>query len=111
MARLEIVGAATLPVAVAAARLAREMMRSLPLGDGWAVLHASAVAAEDGRTVLTFGGKGVGKTTTALTRAALGRHSGACGCWPTIGCSSAPTWPAASRCCRGQPPPPSGSGC
>lgn len=71
-AHLEIIGAATLPVAVAAARLARETMRGLLLGDGWAVLHASAVVHEEGRAVLAFGGKGAGKTTTALTMAALG---------------------------------------
>ncbi|MFC8096976.1 hypothetical protein [Streptomyces sp. NPDC057363] len=35
------------------------------------MLHASAVV-QDGRTVLTFGGKGAGKTTTALALAS--RH-------------------------------------
>src|SRR5690606_31123874 len=60
------------PVATATARLAREMLRGLLLRDGWAVLHASAVVAEDGRTVLTLGRKGAGKTTTALALA--GRH-------------------------------------
>jgi hypothetical protein len=72
-ARLEISGVATLPVAVAAARLAREMMRGLLLGEGWSVLHASAVVHDDGRAVLALGGKGAGKTTTALTLATLGR--------------------------------------
>lgn len=70
---LEVVGSATLPLAMAAARLAREMMRSLLLGDGWVVLHASAVVHDDDRAVLTFGGKGAGKTTTALTLATRGR--------------------------------------
>lgn len=70
--RLEIAGSVEQSVAVAAARLAREMMRGLLLRDGWAVLHASAVVGDNERTVLTFGGKGAGKTTTALTLAARG---------------------------------------
>ncbi|MEU1017521.1 hypothetical protein [Streptomyces sp. NPDC005898] len=70
---LLILGRGTEPVATVAARLAREVMRGLLLRDGWAVLHASAVV-KDGRTVLTFGGKGAGKTTTALALAA--RHGG-----------------------------------
>jgi hypothetical protein len=67
---LLIFGCDTEPVATATARLAREVMRGILLRDGWAVLHASAVIAEDGRTVLTFGRKGAGKTTTALALAA-----------------------------------------
>ncbi|MFH9575618.1 hypothetical protein ACH4MG_34405 [Streptomyces sp. NPDC017454] len=69
--RLDVVGCRTEDVATATARLAREMVRGLLLRDGWAVLHASAVV-QDGRTVLTFGGKGAGKTTTALALAS--RH-------------------------------------
>lgn len=69
---LLVFGCETEPVATATARLAREMLRGLLLRDGWAVLHASAVVAEDGRTVLTLGRKGAGKTTTALALA--GRH-------------------------------------
>ncbi|MFG2322893.1 hypothetical protein [Streptomyces sp. NPDC048568] len=69
--RLDVVGCRTEDVATATARLAREMMRGLLLRDGWAVLHASAVV-QDGRTVLTLGGKGAGKTTTALALAS--RH-------------------------------------
>ncbi len=70
---LLILGRDTEPVATATARLAREVMRGILLRDGWAVLHASAVV-KGGRTVLTFGGKGAGKTTTALALAA--RHGG-----------------------------------
>ncbi|MEV0016729.1 hypothetical protein [Streptomyces tendae] len=68
VSRLDVVGRVTEDVATATARLAREMMRGLLLRDGWAVLHASAVV-QDGRTILTFGGKGAGKTTTALALA------------------------------------------
>lgn len=69
---LLIFGCEAEPVATATARLAREVVRGQLLRDGWAVLHASAVVAEGGRTVLTFGRKGAGKTTTALALAA--RH-------------------------------------
>ncbi|MGJ3558789.1 hypothetical protein ACR6C2_07365 [Streptomyces sp. INA 01156] len=70
--RLDVIGRDTEGVATATARLAREVMRGQLLRDGWAVLHASAVVTEDGRTVLTFGSKGAGKTTTAL--ALVARH-------------------------------------
>ncbi|MFE7889226.1 hypothetical protein [Streptomyces sp. NPDC057412] len=63
--RLVIVGDDAEPVAVAAARLARELVRGQLLADGWTVLHASA-AAQNGDTVLTLGDKGAGKTTTAF---------------------------------------------
>jgi hypothetical protein len=63
--RLVIVGEEAEPVAVAAARLARELVRSQLLADGWTVLHASA-ATLDGEAVLTLGDKGAGKTTTSL---------------------------------------------
>lgn len=69
--RLVIVGERPEPVAVAAARLARELVRAQLLADGWTVLHASA-AVKDGRTVLTLGDKGAGKTTTALLLARQG---------------------------------------
>ncbi|GAA2875610.1 hypothetical protein GCM10010517_36530 [Streptosporangium fragile] len=69
---LIIAGCEAEPVALAAARLAREMMRGQLLRDGWVVLHASAVTAPDGRTVLAFGSKGSGKTTTALLLASQG---------------------------------------
>jgi hypothetical protein len=69
--RLVIVGEHPQPVAVAAARLGRELVRAQLLADGWTVLHASA-AVKDGRTVLTLGGKGAGKTTTALLLARQG---------------------------------------
>ncbi|MFF7358366.1 hypothetical protein ACFZA1_37925 [Streptomyces filipinensis] len=69
--RLVIVGDAPEPVAVAAARLARELVRSQLLADGWTVLHASA-ATHNGDAVLTLGDKGAGKTTTALLLALNG---------------------------------------
>ncbi|MGY0063916.1 hypothetical protein ACWY4P_46935 [Streptomyces sp. LZ34] len=53
------------------ARIAREMIRAALLSDGWTLLHASAVV-RDGKTVLTFGSKGAGKTTTALLLASCG---------------------------------------
>jgi hypothetical protein len=70
--RLDVFGTQEEDVATATARLAREMMRGQLLRDGWAVLHASAVVDDEGRTVLTFGHKGAGKTTTALALAAGG---------------------------------------
>ncbi|MEV0446193.1 hypothetical protein AB0I84_39740 [Streptomyces spectabilis] len=69
---LHIVGYEPLPVCLAAARLAREVVRGQLLTDGWSILHASAVTDLDGQTVLTLGGKGAGKTTTALLLARAG---------------------------------------
>ncbi|MFJ2401064.1 hypothetical protein ACIOUE_07145 [Streptomyces xanthochromogenes] len=68
---LRITGHDALPVALAAARLARELLRAKLMGDGWKILHASA-AVKDGQTVLTLGDKGAGKTTTALLLARSG---------------------------------------
>lgn len=62
--RILIVGTQEQPVSMAAARLAREAVRAKLHGDGWTLLHASAVV-RDGQAVLALGGKGVGKTTTA----------------------------------------------
>ncbi|MCX5205713.1 hypothetical protein OG897_30205 [Streptomyces sp. NBC_00237] len=70
--RLRIVGGQGTPVALAAARLAREILRGQLLADGWSILHASAVTNPAGDTVLTLGGKGAGKTTTALLLARSG---------------------------------------
>ncbi|WP_052850414.1 hypothetical protein [Streptomyces avicenniae] len=70
-ARLSIFGTDPGEVATAAARLVREAVRGVLLRDGWTVLHASAVE-RDGQVVLSFGGKGAGKTTTALTLATHG---------------------------------------
>lgn len=71
--RLTLAGRRAEPVALAAARLARESIRGQLLGDGWAVLHSSAVVRDSDRaTVLTFGSKGAGKTTTALLLAQRG---------------------------------------
>ncbi|MEH0579157.1 hypothetical protein QBA54_32820 [Streptomyces sp. B21-108] len=69
--RLVIVGNQAEPVAVAAARLARELVRGQLLADGWTVLHASAVT-QNGDAVLTLGDKGAGKTTTGLLLARAG---------------------------------------
>ncbi|WP_411152915.1 hypothetical protein [Streptomyces sp. A30] len=69
--RLSVIGNESEPVALAAARIARDAMRGLLLRDGWTLLHASAVT-DNCRTVLTFGEKGAGKTTTALALANLG---------------------------------------
>ncbi|MEU9796893.1 hypothetical protein AB0E27_41220 [Streptomyces sparsogenes] len=68
---LTIAGLTAEPVALAAARIAREMIRAALLRDGWTLLHASAVVRE-GKTLLTFGSKGAGKTTTALLLASRG---------------------------------------
>ncbi|SDO19941.1 phosphoenolpyruvate carboxykinase (ATP) [Actinacidiphila guanduensis] len=71
--RLVLAGTHAHLLAPAAARLAREAVRGRLLRDGWAVLHASAVVRpDDGATVLAFGGKGAGKTTTALLLASNG---------------------------------------
>jgi hypothetical protein len=53
------------PLALATARIAREMIRASLLRDGWTLLHASAVVRDD-QALLAFGSKGAGKTTTAL---------------------------------------------
>ncbi|MFJ4567632.1 hypothetical protein ACIP4U_28845 [Streptomyces caelestis] len=69
--QLHIIGCDTEAVATATARLAREVVRGILLRDGWSVLHASAVVDHDGRTLLTLGDKGAGKTSTALALAAM----------------------------------------
>jgi hypothetical protein len=69
--RVTIAGRTVEPLALATARIAREMIRSTLLRDGWTLLHASAVV-RDGRAVLAFGSKGSGKTTTALLMARRG---------------------------------------
>ncbi|MGH1554633.1 hypothetical protein ACRAWF_30040 [Streptomyces sp. L7] len=69
--RLSVIGAESGPVALAAARIARDALRGLLLRDGWTLLHASAVT-DNCRTVLAFGEKGAGKTTTALALANMG---------------------------------------
>ncbi|MEV4873786.1 hypothetical protein [Streptomyces syringium] len=70
---LHVYGCEDVPVALAAARLAREVVRGRLLADGWSILHASAVV-RDGQTVLALGDKGAGKTTTALLLARAGWH-------------------------------------
>ncbi|MEW2128691.1 hypothetical protein AB0891_33890 [Streptomyces sp. NPDC007259] len=71
--RMVLSGTDVEPLALAAARIAREAIRGQLLSDGWAVLHSSAVVRpDDGATLLTFGDKGAGKTTTALLLASHG---------------------------------------
>ncbi|MEU9201934.1 hypothetical protein [Streptomyces sp. NPDC048332] len=71
--RLVLSGTDVEPLALAAARIARAAIRGQLLRDGWAVLHSSAVVRpDDGATLLTFGDKGAGKTTTALLLASRG---------------------------------------
>ncbi|MEU3203381.1 hypothetical protein ABZ702_05765 [Streptomyces cyaneofuscatus] len=70
---LVLSGVGVMELSLAAARLAREVVRGQLLREGWAVLHASAVVRpEDGATLLAFEGKGAGKTTTALLLASAG---------------------------------------
>ncbi|MEV0446119.1 hypothetical protein AB0I84_32820 [Streptomyces spectabilis] len=84
---LRVVGADPLPVARAAARLARERLRASLLSSGWSLLHASAVADWNGDAVLALGPDGAGKATTALTLT----HSGA---WDLISTSRLFVMPA-----------------
>ncbi|MGW0854085.1 hypothetical protein [Streptomyces sp. NPDC002690] len=71
--RLVLAGTDVWKLALSAARLAREVARGQLLRDGWAVLHSSAVVRpDDNATLLTFGEKGAGKTTTALLLASNG---------------------------------------
>ncbi|MEU4969116.1 phosphoenolpyruvate carboxykinase (ATP) [Streptomyces smyrnaeus] len=69
--RLTLTGRSPQPLALATARIAREMVRADLLRDGWTLLHASA-AVRHGHAVLAFGSKGAGKTTTALLLAGRG---------------------------------------
>ncbi|MEV0278537.1 hypothetical protein AB0I22_19445 [Streptomyces sp. NPDC050610] len=65
---LAVSGQENEPVALAAARLARDLIRAQLLGEGWVLLHASAVV-RDGQALLTVGSKGAGKSTVATTLA------------------------------------------
>ncbi|MPZ65236.1 MAG: hypothetical protein GEU83_06850 [Pseudonocardiaceae bacterium] len=60
-----LTAADTTGLCLAAARLARELIRVQLEAAGWAILHASA-AVRDGAAVITLGPKAAGKTTTAL---------------------------------------------
>ncbi|MGW5641036.1 hypothetical protein [Streptomyces sp. NPDC003832] len=70
-AHVTIAGQTSEALALAAARIAREMIRAALLRDGWTLLHASAVVRDD-QVLLAFGSKGSGKTTTALLLASRG---------------------------------------
>ncbi|WP_433892739.1 hypothetical protein [Streptomyces sp. CA-111067] len=72
--RVTIAGLSPQAVSLAACRIAREMVWGRLEGDGYTLLHTSAVT-KDGKALLTFGAKGAGKTTTALLLAG-GRHLG-----------------------------------
>ncbi len=63
--RVTLVAVGTSGLCLAAARLARELIRVQLEAAGWAILHASAVA-RNGSAVLALGPKAAGKTTTAL---------------------------------------------
>ncbi|MFJ8862090.1 hypothetical protein ACIRD8_27115 [Streptomyces sp. NPDC102451] len=70
---LALAGTDAQRLALAATRLAREAIRGQLLREGWAVLHSSAVVRpDDGATLLAFGDKGAGKTTSALLLASHG---------------------------------------
>ncbi|MCQ8771347.1 hypothetical protein [Streptomyces telluris] len=68
---IRIVGCDEESVALAAARLAREVVRGRLLQEGWSILRASAVVRGD-RTILVLGSHGAGKTTCALLLARCG---------------------------------------
>lgn len=72
-AAVTLIGATRLGLCLAAARVARELVRVQLEDAGWVILHASA-AARDGHAVLTLGPKGAGKTTTALLLATDGHQ-------------------------------------
>ncbi|WP_329453645.1 hypothetical protein OG894_44815 (plasmid) [Streptomyces sp. NBC_01724] len=87
-------------LATATTRFAREMMRARLIADGWVLLHASAVVFPGGRTLLTLGDSGAGKTTTALTLASAGAAlltNDCCFARPNIdGTLDLLPWPAAA---------------
>jgi hypothetical protein len=62
---IRVVGADPDQVRQWTSRLVREAARAVLEQAGWALAHASAVV-RDGRTILTLGNKGAGKTTTAM---------------------------------------------
>ncbi|MFI0192109.1 hypothetical protein ACH4PW_31760 [Streptomyces sp. NPDC017082] len=68
---VSIAGRTSQDLALATARIAREMIRAALLRSGWTLLHASAVVRDD-QVLLAFGSKGAGKTTTALLLASRG---------------------------------------
>ncbi|MGH3928461.1 MAG: hypothetical protein ACRDTF_00615, partial [Pseudonocardiaceae bacterium] len=63
--QVDIYAVDSLGLCLAAARIARELIRVQLEADGWSILHASAVVQEDS-ALLTVGPKGAGKTTAAL---------------------------------------------
>ena len=69
---ISITGAGQWEVAMATCRLARDAVRGLLARDGWVLLHASAVVHNES-ALLALGGKGSGKTSTALQLAATGQ--------------------------------------
>ncbi|MGW1159288.1 hypothetical protein ACWD48_13900 [Streptomyces sp. NPDC002519] len=87
-------------LATATTRFTREMMRARLIDDGWVLLHASAAVLPGGRTLLTLGDSGAGKTTTALTLASTGAEllaNDCCFARPnTSGSLDLLPWPAAA---------------
>ncbi|MGH3990868.1 MAG: hypothetical protein ACRDSN_00215 [Pseudonocardiaceae bacterium] len=63
--QVTLVGAESLGLCLAAARIARELVRVELEASGWSILHASAVV-HDHSALLSVGPKGAGKTTAAL---------------------------------------------
>ncbi|MGH3937913.1 MAG: hypothetical protein ACRDTG_04645 [Pseudonocardiaceae bacterium] len=63
--QVDIYAVDSLGLCLAAARIARELVRAQLEAGGWSILHASAVVKEDS-ALLTVGTKGAGKTTAAL---------------------------------------------
>ncbi|MDI5972444.1 hypothetical protein POF50_024410 [Streptomyces sp. SL13] len=64
--RVRIVGTEPSALRIPAARVARTVVWGRLERAGWTLLHASAVVGAGDRALLSFGGKGAGKTTTAL---------------------------------------------
>lgn len=69
--QISLVAAETLGLCLAAARVARELVRVELETGGWSILHASAVV-RDNAALLSVGPKGAGKTTAALLLARAG---------------------------------------
>lgn len=63
--QVDLIAVEPIGLCLAAARIARELVRVQLEADGWSILHASAVVQEDS-ALLTLGAKGAGKTTVAL---------------------------------------------
>lgn len=65
---VSIIGGNKAELELIAARVVRDVMRSALMSQGWIVVHAS-IPVLAGDALVVFGGKGAGKTTTALSLA------------------------------------------